>query len=79
MEKTEPTVTTFYTRLLENARALPGVESAALIGALPLHCCMEYYTFAILGHAAPPPDDRPSAGYSEVTAPGFSTRPKFPS
>ena len=73
MEKTEPTVTTFYTRLLENARALPGVESAALIGALPLHCCMEYYTFAILGHAAPPPDDRPSAGYSEVSAGIFNT------
>ena len=38
-----------------------------------MHCCMEFYTFAILGHAAPPPDDRPSAGYSEVSSGIFST------
>jgi putative ABC transport system permease protein len=73
MEKVLPTATNFYTRLLDSVRVLPGVESAALIGALPMHCCAEYYTFSILGHAAPPPDDRPSAGYSEVSAGLFST------
>src|SRR5580704_10233268 len=73
MEKTLPTATNFYTRLLDNVRLLPGVESAALIGALPMHCCVEDYTFSILGHPAPPPDDRPSAGYSEVSSAIFST------
>ena len=73
MEKTLPTATNFYTRLLDNVRVLPGVESAAIIGALPLRCCVESYTFSILGHPAPPPDDRPNAGYSEVSSGIFST------
>src|ERR1700723_3786472 len=73
MERTLPTATNFYTRLLDSVRVLPGVESAALIGALPLHCCTEDYTFSILGHAAPPPDDRPNAGSSGVSAGIFST------
>ena len=59
MERTLPTATNFYTRLLENARGLPGVESAALIGAMPLRCCAERYTFSILGHAVPSEDNRP--------------------
>ena len=72
MEKVLPTATNFYTHLLDNARDLPGVESAALIGALPMACCMERYTFSTLGHPAPPTDDRPSAGYSETSAGIFS-------
>jgi putative ABC transport system permease protein len=73
MEKLLPSSTAFYTRLLENARALPGVESAALIGALPMHCCAERFTFSILGHAPPPAEDRPQAGYSEISAGLFTT------
>jgi predicted permease len=73
MEKTLPTVTAFYQRLVEKAGALPGVESAALIGALPTRCCPEFYSFAILGHPAPPPENRPRAGYSEVSDGLFST------
>jgi putative ABC transport system permease protein len=73
MERTLPTATLFYTRLLENAGALPGVESSALIGAMPTRCCAERYTFSILGHPAPPPDDRPHAGYSEISAGIFHT------
>jgi predicted permease len=76
MERTLPTATIFYTRLLENVRGLPGVESAALIGALPMRCCAESYTFSILGHAAPSPDDRPRAGYSE-TSPGLFSAMKI--
>jgi putative ABC transport system permease protein len=72
MEKTLPTVTAFYQRLLEKTSALAGVESAALIGALPTRCCSEFYSFAILGHPAPPPENRPRAGYSEVSAGIFS-------
>src|SRR5229473_783238 len=35
MEKTLPTVTAFYQRLLGKAGGLPGVESAAVISELP--------------------------------------------
>ena len=73
MEKTLPSVTAFYQRLAEKAGALPGVESAALIGALPTRCCPEFYSFAILGHPAPAPENRPRAGYSEVSEGLFST------
>jgi hypothetical protein len=38
MKKTLPSVTAFYQRLLERTNVLPGVESAALIGALPTRC-----------------------------------------
>jgi putative ABC transport system permease protein len=73
MERTLPTVTAFYQRLLEKTGALTGVESVALIGALPTRCCPEFYSFAILGHPAPPPENRPQAGYSEVSPGIFST------
>ena len=73
MEKTLPAVTAFYQRLVEKAGALPGFESAAVIGALPMRCCPEFYSFAILGHAAPAPENRPQAGYSEVSTNVFNT------
>jgi putative ABC transport system permease protein len=73
MEKTLPSVSAFYQRLLEKTSELPGVESAAVIGALPTRCCPEFYSFAVLGHPAPPPENRPRAGYSEVSAGLFST------
>jgi putative ABC transport system permease protein len=40
---------------------------------LPARCCPEFYSFAILGHPAPPPENRPQAGYSEVSPGIFST------
>src|SRR5258705_2037193 len=73
MEKTLPSVTAFYQRLLEKTAPLTGVESVALIGALPTRCCPEFYSFAILGHPTPPPESRPQAGYSEVSPGIFST------
>jgi putative ABC transport system permease protein len=73
MEKTLPSVTAFYQRLLEKTGALVGVESSAVIGALPTRCCPEFYSFAILGHPAPAPDNRPQAGYSEVSPGVFRT------
>src|SRR5712692_323669 len=73
MEKTLPSVSAFYQRLLEKTSGLPGVESAALVGALPTRCCPEFWSFAILAHPAPPPENRPRAGYSEVSAGLFST------
>ena len=73
MEKTLPPATEFYRRVVEKTAQLPGVESAAVIGALPTRCCAENYSFAILGKPAPPPENRPFAGYSEVSANAFST------
>jgi predicted permease len=73
MERTFPTVTEFYHRLEEKANHVPGVESAALIGALPLRCCSDQFSFSVVGKAAPPPENRPSTGFSEVSANAFST------
>src|SRR3984893_13447440 len=73
MEKILPTVTAFYQRLLEKTSALPGVESAALMGAIPTRCCAEEYSFSVVGHAMPPPENRPQAGYNEASAGIFET------
>src|ERR1700730_2077804 len=73
MEKVLPAATAFYQRLVEKVSALPGVESAALIGALPTRCCAQSWTFSILGHPAPSPEGRPRAGYSEASAQVFKT------
>jgi putative ABC transport system permease protein len=73
METILPTVTTFFQRLLEKASALPGVESAALIGAIPSRCCAEQYSFSIVGHPVPSPENRPQAGFSEASAGIFDT------
>lgn len=73
MEKTLPTATAFYQRVLEKVGALPGVESAAVIGVLPTRCCSENYSFSIVGKPLPAPENRPFTGYSEVSANVFST------
>ncbi len=73
MENTLPSVTAFYRRALEKTSAIPGLDSVALIGALPTRCCNEFYSFSILGHALPAPENRPQAGYSEVSTNVFST------
>jgi putative ABC transport system permease protein len=72
MENTLPSVTAFYRRVLEKASAIPGLDSAALMGALPTRCCAEFYSFSILGHPLPAPENRPQAGYSEVSNNVFS-------
>jgi len=66
MEKTLPSVTTFYEQLLEKIKAIPGIESAGFMSSLPLHGA-ERFSFSILGHPAPPPDNRPRAGFDEVS------------
>jgi predicted permease len=66
MEKTLPSVTAFYEQLLEKIKAMPGIESAGFMSSLPLHGAEEF-TFSILGHPAPPPDNRPRVGLDEVS------------
>jgi predicted permease len=73
LERPLPTVNAYYQRLLEKASALPGVESAAVISRLPLNGVGGNYSFSILGHPAPSPDNRPRAGYEEVSPSLFLT------
>jgi putative ABC transport system permease protein len=72
MEKAKPAVTSFYQRLLEKVSALPGVESVGSITGLPTHFS-EDPTFLILGHPVPSPDQRPRAGYNQVSPSFFHT------
>jgi predicted permease len=73
LEKPLPAVNAYYQRLIEKVSALPGVESAAVISRLPLYGVGGNYSFSILGHPAPPPDNRPRAGYEEVSPNLFAT------
>jgi len=76
LERATPQVTAFFQQLLERIAALPGVESAGSITGLPTHFS-EFYSYSILGHPAPPPNQRPQAGYNEVS-PGFFRTLKIP-
>jgi putative ABC transport system permease protein len=72
MERATPQVTAFHQQLLEKTAALPGVESVGAMTGLPTHFAWRY-SFSILGHPAPPPDQRPQAGYTEVSPGVFDT------
>lgn len=72
MEKPLPVVTAFYQHLLDKVAAFPGVESVGIITAPPTFGS-EGFTFSILGQAAPPPEQRPFAGYDEVSPSIFRT------
>jgi predicted permease len=72
MEKPLPLVAAFYRQLLERISALPGVESAGIMNQLPTHGS-EIYSFSILGKPAARPEQRPNAGYLEVSPSIFPT------
>jgi putative ABC transport system permease protein len=72
MERAKPAVNSFYEQLLERVAALTGVESVGSITGLPAHFS-EDPTFSILGHPAPPPDQRPQAQYGQATPNFFRT------
>ena len=76
MEQAMPAANAFYKQLLEKVAALPGVESVGSITGLPTRFS-EGYTFSILGHAEPAPDQRPRADYDEIS-PGFFSTFKIP-
>jgi putative ABC transport system permease protein len=56
---TDETRGSFYNRLLENIRALPGVESTAAASGLPLGNNGWQTSFVIDGRPVPPPDQTP--------------------
>jgi putative ABC transport system permease protein len=76
MEQATPQVSAFYQQLLARIAVLPGVESVGSITGLPSHFA-EGYTFTVLGHAPPPPDQRIRVGYDEVM-PGFFETLRIP-
>jgi putative ABC transport system permease protein len=62
-----PRVVAFYRRLLDEVAALPGVESAGLVDALPL-AGGNYLSFVIEGR---PPADRTPDAEHRVVSPGY--------
>jgi putative ABC transport system permease protein len=72
MEKTLPSVMAFHQQLLEKVAALPGIESSGIVSGLPMRGAM-MFSFSVLGHAAPPPDSRPRAGFDDVSPSIFRT------
>jgi putative ABC transport system permease protein len=60
----------FFEQILVKARALPGVQSAALVAGLPLSGQNSSLYVRIHGDPPPNPGDAVSAGYSQVS-PGY--------
>lgn len=76
IDKVSPKVTAFHQQILERVAAMPGVESVGMISIIPpMGSGMR--TFSILGHAAPPPNERPEGGINEVS-PGYFQTMKIP-
>lgn len=71
-EQPLPAVTAFYQQLLQKLTALPGVQSAGIIGWMPTRG-FDYFTFSIVGQQSPAPDQRPQTGFDEVSASLFDT------
>ena len=65
--KEDPAVVAFQARLLERARALPGVRAAALAGQIPLGGNGDEWGFHIEGRQAANPAEDPSAERYSVT------------
>jgi predicted permease len=57
----------FFVGLVERARSIPGVESAALIYPLPFGGSATSNSFVIEGRPAPPPAEKPSANYRAIS------------
>src|SRR6266496_208827 len=71
MNLVTPQVETFYDRVLERVRAIPGVARAGIISRLPLDVWS--HPFAIVGRAAPEPGKEPRADLNEVDAQALDT------
>jgi predicted permease len=67
----QPSQERFYTRLLERARALPGVESAALASDPPLYGSAMTFSFVIDGRPATGPSGREDPVNLLAISPGY--------
>jgi predicted permease len=72
MEKTLPTVAVFNQQLTEKIAGLPGVESSGIMSFIPMGGAY-MFSFSVLGHPAPSPENRPRAGYDDVSSSIFKT------
>lgn len=72
MEKTLPTATAFNQQLTEKIAALPGVASSGIMSFIPMGGAYTF-SFSILGHPEPEPENRPHAGYDDVSPSIFQT------
>jgi putative ABC transport system permease protein len=63
----------FFDEVLRGVRALPGVQSAAVAGNLPLTYNGDSMPIGVEGTADPPPDQRPDVIYRAVGAGYFAT------
>jgi len=63
----------FYRRVLDELRAIPGMESVGAVTTLPLQGSELALSFAIEGRPEPTPDDTPDASFDAVTADYFRT------
>jgi putative ABC transport system permease protein len=66
-------IVAFYKSALQRMRALPGVESAAIVGAVPMGGAPESTVVRILGHPVADDKEKPFASYSIVSPGYFST------
>lgn len=72
MEKALPSVAAFNQQMTEKIAELPGVESSGIISFLPLLGAPQF-NFSVLGHLAPSPENRPQAGYDDMSPSIFQT------
>lgn len=71
-EKTLPTVMLFNQQMTEKIAALPGVASSGIMSFIPMGGAY-MFSFSVLGHAAPGLENRPRAGYDDVSPSIFQT------
>jgi putative ABC transport system permease protein len=69
MKRVTPQVESFYRQVLERVGAMPQVESAAVVSALPTRY-QEFRTFAIAGRPTPS-QEAPAAGFTEISSDYF--------
>jgi putative ABC transport system permease protein len=70
---TTPARAELYSRMLESARALPGIRSAALVADVPLGGGQDSLGFHIVGKPDPSPGKYYSAGFNVVSEGYFNT------
>ena len=68
-QKTEQ-ITGFFDQSLDKIKAVPGVQSAAVVSSPPFINLEQDASFTIVGQPAPPKGSEPSAFYTEVS-PGY--------
>jgi putative ABC transport system permease protein len=72
----DPKITVALRRMLDEVRALPGVQSAAFVNSLPI-AGGPSTDFTIAGRPAPPPDNEPEAAICSIS-PGYFRAMRIP-